>query len=125
MLVLIIDDTADTRDLYLHYLAAHGIEVMSAVDGPSGLDAARLSHPDVIVLDMSLPRLDGWEVARRLKADVATRDIGLIAVTGHATGEARQRALDAGIDEYLVKPCAPEDVLAAITNWRPTARPQS
>jgi CheY-like chemotaxis protein len=121
MLVLVIDDTADSRDLYEHYLAAHGLDVLGAADGPTGLQAARVKHPDVIVLDMGLPRVDGWEVARRLKADAATRDIRLIAVTGHDTGEARQRALDAGVDEYLVKPCPPEDVLAAIAHWRPDA----
>ena len=125
MLVLVIDDTPDNRDLYMQFLAAHGLDVIGAADGPAGIEAARAAHPDVIVLDMRLPRVDGWEVARRLKADEATRGIGLIAVTGHGTGEARQRALDAGIDDYLVKPCAPEDVLAAIVNWRRDGRPRA
>lgn len=121
MLVLVIDDIADNRDLYEQYLSAYGLDVFGAVDGPSGLEAARALHPDVILLDMGLPSVDGWEVARRLRADAATRDICLIAVSGHATGEARQRALDAGVDEYLVKPCSPDDVLAAIVQWRPDA----
>ena len=119
MLVLVIDQTPDSRELYEHYLAARGLDVITATDGPAGLEAARTARPDVIVLDLGLPRIDGWEVARRLKADEATRGIGLIAVTGHGTGEARQRALDAGIDDYLVKPCPPEDVLAAIVQLRP------
>jgi two-component system, sensor histidine kinase len=125
MLVLVIDDTPDNRDLYEAYLSSRGLDVLGAADGPSGLQAARTAHPDVIVLDLGLPRVDGWEVARRLKADESTRDICLIAVTGHATGEARQRALDAGIDEYLVKPCPPDDVLAAIVHWRPDVRPRA
>jgi len=124
MLVLVIDDTADNRDLYQAYLSAHGLDVITAADGPSGIQAARTAHPDVIVLDLGLPGVDGWEVARRLTADASTRDICLIAVTGHGTGEARQRALDAGVDEYLVKPCPPEDVLAAIVHWRPDGRPR-
>lgn len=121
MLVLIIDDTADSRDLFRYYLSAHGLVVLAEADGLKGIEAARASHPDVIVLDLGLPRVDGWEVARRLKADATTCDICLIAVTGHATGEARQRALDAGVDDYLVKPCSPDDLLAAIVHWRPQA----
>jgi len=112
--VLLIDDDADGRDAVAFVLEARGYRVAAAADGRSGIALARESRPDVVVLDMSLPGLDGWETTRRLRADPATRGAFIIALTGHATGEARQRALDAGVDGYLVKPCAPEDVIAEI-----------
>ena len=118
-LVLVIDDSADVRDALVLFLSSSGYRTLAASDGVSGLALARDARPDVVVLDMTLPGLDGWETTRRLRRDPATRGACIIAVTGHVTGEARQRAIDAGVDAYLVKPCAPEDLGAEIRRLRP------
>ena len=80
----------------------------------AGLAKAVTLQPDVIVLDLGLPVIDGWEVARRLKGNQATKTIPLVALTGHVTREARERALAAGIDEFCSKPCLPSDLIATI-----------
>ena len=121
LLILIIDDVEDNRDLYEHFFKFKGYQVLTASDSAAGLALAREKRPDVIVLDLGLPVMDGWQVARHLRADPATRDLCVIALTGHATGEARQRALDAGVDSYLVKPCNPDDLLAEIDRLRPAS----
>ena len=113
-LILVVDDVEDNRLLYSQYFGVLGFRVLTANDGPGGIATARADRPDVILLDLGLPGLDGWEVARRLRAESATREITIVALTGHATGEARQRALDAGVDSYLMKPCEPEEVLAEV-----------
>lgn len=118
-LVLFIDDDEDGREAYTHFLAARGFRVLTAATGIDGLAVAREASPDVIVLDLTLPEMDGWEITRRLRADPATRAACIIALTGHATGEAWQRALDAGVEGYLTKPCPPEDVIAEIERLRP------
>ena len=118
-LVLLIDDAADSRDAFEVFLSTCGYRTLTADDGASGIALAREARPDVVMIDMGLPGMDGWEATRRLRADAATKGACIIAVTGHATGEARQRALDAGADEYFVKPCAPDDVVAAIRRLRP------
>ena len=117
--VLVIDDSADGRDACAYMLAAAGFRSLTAADAGEGLAAAREAKPDVIVLDMGLPGVDGWELTRRLRAEPAPRGACIIALTGHATGEAGQRALDAGVDGYLVKPCPPEDLIAEIERLRP------
>jgi CheY-like chemotaxis protein len=117
-LVLLIDDAPDARDALFVFLSSSGCRTLVAGDGASGLALAREARPDVVVLDMTLPGIDGWEATRRLRADPRTRGACIIALTGHATGEARQRALDAGVDGYLVKPCRPEDVIAEIRRLR-------
>jgi len=110
-LVLVVDDNGDLRDLYATYFLAAGFRVDTASDGISGLAHARLDAPDLIVADLSMPHLDGWEMARRLKDDQRTMRIPIIAVTGRAFGGSAERALDAGCDAYVVKPCLPEDLL--------------
>jgi DNA-binding response OmpR family regulator len=118
-MVLLIDDAADSRDAFEVFLGTCGFRVVTADDGAAGLALAREARPDVVIVDMGLPGMDGWETTRRLRADPVTRGACILAVTGHATGEARQRALDAGADDYFVKPCAPDDVVAAIRRLRP------
>ena len=113
-LILVIDDAEDTRDVYAQFLQHVGLRSVTAADGEDGLEKARALRPDLIVLDLGLPKLDGWEVTRRLKSDPTTRAIPIIAVTGHAQAEQRQRALDAGVAEYCVKPCTPADLVAMI-----------
>jgi CheY-like chemotaxis protein len=110
-LVLIVDDNADAREMYALYLEHAGFRATEACDGEMAIDVARREQPDVILMDATMPRLDGWEAARRLKADAATRRIPLIMLTAHAFNEHRERAADAGADMFLVKPVLP-DVLA-------------
>jgi CheY-like chemotaxis protein len=102
--ILIIEDNRLNRDLLTRRLVRERFDVSSAEDGRQGLDAVRREMPDLILLDLSLPEIDGWEVARRLKADDATSAIPIIAVTAHAMAGDRERALAAGCDEYDTKP---------------------
>jgi CheY-like chemotaxis protein len=85
-------------------LQRRGYEVVLAVDGPSGLEMARTEAPDLVLMDMSLPTLDGWEATRRLKADAATQHIPVIALTAHAMSGDREKAIEAGCDDYDTKP---------------------
>src|SRR5438876_89676 len=113
-LILLIDDAEDNRDLYAQFLRFHGWGVTVAATGEEGLIRAAALKPAVIVLDLGLPRLDGWEVARRLKADPLTKDIAIIALTAHALDDARQRALAAGVNSFVTKPCTPSDLVEEI-----------
>ncbi len=95
-------------------LEKRGYEVVIAVDGESGLALAGSVAPDLILMDMSLPILDGWEVTRRLKADASTRHIPIIALTAHAMSSDRDKALEAGCDDYDTKPVELPRLLAKI-----------
>ena len=109
-LVLIVDDFAEGREICAEYLAFRGYRVATAEDGLVALEKTRELLPDVILMDLSLPRLDGWEASRRLKADERTRHIPIIALTAHALSSARDRALEAGCDAVVTKPCPPRDL---------------
>jgi len=113
-LVLVIDDVEDNREVYTQFLSHQGWRVATAVDGEDGLAKAQALHPSVIILDLGLPKMDGWEVAQRLKSTPATSGIPIVALTGHVTREARQRALTAGVNEFCTKPCLPPDLVATI-----------
>lgn len=113
-LILVIDDAEDSRDVYVQYLQHLGLRSVTAADGEDGLEKALALRPSLIVLDLSLPKLDGWEVTRRLKANPTTRGIPVIAVSGHAHPEQKRLAVEAGVDDYCVKPCTPGDLLAMI-----------
>ena len=113
-IVLIVDDTADVRDLYREYLTARGFRVATAPDGDSGIAAARRYRPDVIVMDLAMPWVDGITAIRRLKADARTRNVPVILLTGHAYRAIDQGALEAGAAVFLTKPCLPEDLEAQI-----------
>ncbi len=102
--VLLVEDNEMNRDMLSRRLAKRGYEVITAVDGQQGLDMASAETPGLILLDMSLPEVDGWEAARRLKRDPATRDIPIIALTAHAMGGVREKCLEAGCDEFDTKP---------------------
>jgi two-component system, cell cycle response regulator DivK len=119
LLVLVVDDVEDERDVWVRLLRGQGWRAEPARSGRECLEAASRLAPAVILLDFSLPDLDGWEVTRRLKASARTSSIPVIALTGHDTGEARDRALRAGVSGYLVKPCAPEDVLEELRRHAP------
>ena len=106
--------TADNREMYRQYLEWAGFRVVMATDGLQALDQATRVIPTVIVTDLAMPRLNGWDMVGRLKADPRTRDVPVLAVSAHAlVGEAK-RALAAGCDEYVSKPCLPEELARAI-----------
>ena len=110
-LILIVEDNGDLRELYSTYFTFHGFRVQTASDGQIALAHAVECTPDLIVTDLSMPHLGGWEMTRRLKNDPRTAHISVIACTGDALGTSAERALDAGCDAYVVKPCLPEDLL--------------
>lgn len=102
--VLLVEDNELNRDMLSRRLTRRGFEIVIAEDGIQGVQQASDADPEIILLDMSLPGLDGWEVARRLKADPATSAIPIIALTAHAMAGDRERALQAGCDDYDTKP---------------------
>jgi diguanylate cyclase (GGDEF)-like protein len=102
--VLLVEDNEMNRDMLSRRLARRGFDVLEAVDGQQGIEMARKDLPDIIVMDMSLPVVDGWEAARRIRAEKTTRCIPLIALTAHAMSDDRQKALEAGCDDYDTKP---------------------
>ena len=125
MRVLLVEDHADTRDLFLTYLTAVGCKVEHALTGLQAIDMATTSPPDVIVLDLGLPGLDGWSAARHLRANPRTRNVPIVACSARAFPDDEGRAKEAGCDVFLAKPCVPSDVLAAIrrvTGWSPESR---
>ena len=102
--ILLVEDNEMNRDMLSRRLTRKGFEVLIAVDGQEGVTLAGTETPDLILLDMSLPVLDGWAAARQLKADEGTRGIPIIALTAHAMAGDREKALEAGCDEYDTKP---------------------
>lgn len=113
-LVLLVDDYADNRDIYAQFLLYAGLRVEEAENGHQALEKAFALGPDVIIMDLALPGLDGWEATRRLKGDPRTKHIPVIALTGHALAGHSQGALEAGCDVFLTKPCLPERLLEEI-----------
>jgi len=102
--ILLVEDNEMNRDMLSRRLKRKGFEVVMAVDGQAGVDMASSSNPDIILMDLSLPIIDGWEATRRIKADSATQNIPVIALTAHAMAGDEQKALDAGCDDYDTKP---------------------
>jgi two-component system cell cycle response regulator DivK len=102
--ILLVEDQEMNRDMLSRRLTKRGYEVAIAVDGAEGLEKARSGAPDLILMDMSLPVMDGWEATRVLKADEATRGIPVVALTAHAMSTDREKALEAGCDAYETKP---------------------
>jgi CheY-like chemotaxis protein len=112
--ILLVEDNELNRDMLMRRLVRRGFAVVVAEDGGQGLDMARSLAPDLILLDMSLPVVDGWDVAGRLKADAGTSSIPIIALTAHAMSGDRQRALDAGCDDYDTKPIELDRLLGKV-----------
>ena len=108
--VLLVEDDRDTREMYCQYLSFSGMEVTEARDGRRALERAANERPDVVVTDIAMPVMDGLELSRRLRAQVETRDVPIIAVSGQASDRARQ----AGADIVLDKPCEPDRLLHEI-----------
>jgi len=114
MKILLVEDNEDNRDMLTRLLQRRGFEVVSAVDGLQGIAMAESEAPDTILMDMSLPELDGWEATRRLKSAPDTRSIPVIALTAHAMSGDRERALAAGCDDYESKPIELPRLIAKI-----------
>jgi CheY-like chemotaxis protein len=112
--VLLVDDYPDAREMYAEYLEFSGFEVIEAGNGLEALERALDRTPDVILMDLSLPVMDGWEATRRLKADDRTKHIPVLAVTGHALTGISEDAKRAGCDGFITKPCLPEDLTVEI-----------
>lgn len=102
--ILLVEDNEMNRDMLSRRLQRRGYEVLIAVDGQLGLAMAQAESPDLILMDMSLPVMDGWEATRTLKAAAETKDIPVIALTAHAMSTDRDKALEAGCDDYDTKP---------------------
>lgn len=115
--VLLVEDNEDNLVVYRTILDHVGYNVLEARDGEEGVSRARQEHPDLILMDISIPKIDGWEATRRLKADQATRDIPIIALTAHALEEDRERAIAAGCDGYLAKPVEPRRVVEEVQRF--------
>lgn len=112
--VLVVEDNGDMREFLARVLSMRGYEFLEAADGEEGLQVARTQLPNLILMDISLPALDGFEATRRIKQDPAMRHIPVVAVTAHARPADEQRALDAGCNGYLSKPYSLRDFLAVV-----------
>jgi len=112
--VLLVDDYSDAREMYTEYLQFSGFDVVEAANGMEALARATEAEPDIILMDLSLPVMDGWETTRRLKADQRTAAIPVVALTGHALPAVSEGAKRAGCDGFVTKPCLPEDLVKEI-----------
>lgn len=121
-LILLVDDFEDNREMYALFLTHSGFRVAEAASGPEALERAFELLPDLIVMDLSLPGLDGWEVTRRLKSDARTRHIPVLALTSHALEGFSEGAREAGCDGFVTKPCLPEQLLTEIRAVLPSAK---
>jgi len=121
-LVLVVDDFQDNREMYAEFLAYQGFRVIQAANGVEALDQAFTNRPDIIIMDLSLPVMDGWEATRRLKADQRTHGIPVVALTGHAMHGHSKGAMEAGCDSFVAKPCLPDQLVAEIRKMLSTTR---
>jgi CheY-like chemotaxis protein len=113
--ILLVEDNEMNRDMLSRRLVRNGHEVTIAIDGQQGVDMALSGRPDIILMDMSLPVIDGWEATRQVRANDATRKIPVIALTAHAMSGDREKAIEAGCDDYDTKPVEITRLLGKIT----------
>jgi CheY-like chemotaxis protein len=123
--ILLVEDNEMNRDMLSRRLIRRGFQVVFAMDGQQGIDLARSERPDVILMDMSLPIIDGWEASRRLKADDATRSVPVIALTAHAMSGDREKAIEAGCDDYDTKPVELDRLITKIERLLGTAKDEA
>jgi two-component system, cell cycle response regulator DivK len=116
-LILLVEDYADAREMYRDYLEFSGFRVETACDGRDAIQKARTVDPDLILMDLSLPGIDGWEATRILKADGATAHLTIVALSAHALPPEGQRAAAAGCDGFIAKPCLPPELVAQIAKY--------
>ena len=114
LLVLLVEDTLDTLEAFSHFLRGAGFRVETATDGRQAVDKARAFRPDVVVMDLALPELDGWEATHRIKSDPVTQHVPVVAFTGHAFQQSKESARQAGCDAFLTKPLDPALLVAEI-----------
>ena len=122
-LILVVDDYEDAREMYAEYLRFCGFRVAEARNGNEALEQAFTVKPDLILMDLSLPGMDGWEATRQLKADDRTRHIPVVALTGHALAGASEGAKRAGCDSFVTKPCLPDELVVEVRRMLSLARP--
>jgi two-component system cell cycle response regulator DivK len=113
-LILVVEDYQDAREMYAAYLQFSGFDVAEATNGVEAVDKAVELLPDIILMDLALPRMDGWEATRRLKTDSRTQHIPIVALTGHALAGHAEGAKQAGCDAFVTKPCLPDALVAEI-----------
>jgi two-component system cell cycle response regulator DivK len=113
-LVLVVEDYQDAREMYVAYLQFSGFTVAEATNGFEAVEQAVELMPDIVLMDLALPRMDGWEATRRLKGDPRTRHIPIVALTGHALAGHAEGARLAGCDAFVTKPCLPDALVAEI-----------
>lgn len=122
--VLVTEDVTDARDLFKVFLEFEGFDVVTAANGQEAIDRAQELQPDAIVMDLSMPVMDGFTAAEQLKSDSRTRDIPVVALSGHVLPSHTDRARDAGCDTILPKPCLLTDVAAKIRTMLHTSKPR-
>lgn len=122
-LVLIVDDGEDNRAMYRSHLEHAGYRVVEASDATEGIALARELMPAIVVMDLSMPDIDGWEATRLLKSDPATRRIGIVALSAFHEPESRRRAREAGADFFLAKPCLPRELALHVSECIRRTRP--
>ena len=115
--ILLVEDNEMNRDMLSRRLKRRGYEVLIAVDGAKGVEMVSSETPDLVLMDMSLPVMDGWEATKNIKADPATKSIPVIALTAHAMSGDRQKALEAGCDDYDTKPIELSRLLSKIQSF--------
>ena len=115
--ILLVEDNEMNRDMLGRRLQRQGFTVCFAIDGPSGVKKAADEVPDLILMDVALGEMDGWEATRLIKANPETRQIPIIALTAHALASDREKAMEVGCDGYLAKPCEPRAVVAEVQRF--------
>jgi CheY-like chemotaxis protein len=121
-LILVVDDYQDAREMYAEYLQFSGFRVAEARNGNEAVAQAFSLRPDLILMDLSLPGMDGWEATRLLKADDRTKHIPVVALTGHALAGASEGAKRAGCDSFVTKPCLPDDLVVEVRRMLSAAK---
>ena len=121
-LILVVDDYQDAREMYAEYLQFSGFRVAEARNGNEAVAQAFSLRPDLILMDLSLPGMDGWEATRLLKADDRTKHIPVVALTGHALAGASEGAKKAGCDSFVTKPCLPDDLVVEVRRMLSTVK---
>jgi two-component system cell cycle response regulator DivK len=123
-LVLVVEDYQDAREMYAAYLQFSGYRVAEATNGIEAIEKAIQLLPDIILMDLALPKVDGWEATKRLKSDPRTKDIPIVALTGHALAGFAEGAREAGCDAFVTKPCLPDALVAEIRRMLTKTRRQ-
>jgi CheY-like chemotaxis protein len=123
-LVLVVEDYQDAREMYAAYLQFSGYRVVEATNGLEAIEKTIELLPDIILMDLALPKIDGWEATKRLKSDDRTKHIPIVALTGHALAGFAEGAREAGCDAFVTKPCLPDALVAEIKRMLASRSPR-